>query len=710
MAKTRYTPREPIEEYQDKKEMVIPSAKNSTGGRPPYYDFAGKSGKERNKNSKPGTSKRKAMSEAQKKKRQKERAAARKKKKEEEALLASVPKVASKPAHDDDNKSDSKSDEETESEDEEKKRKVPLSRLKDPNKNDGAAPGAGVDSAVAAADGQESKKATPKLNLLKPFHQSKKQKVDHKSLSDAEDPTTTATTTKLAPPEKSIVDPAASAKDQQPEVVAGDSVVLKTPKQPKKNVDAQVTTTESKESCSSMSFTNLDALTPSNETKDEVISSLKDAFSSNVVELESLSNEVLPNINTLPPKAINFFLSIFGHNDILPASHVVEDLVMFVPICTSFKFASLAEHKMKKDKSHQFRLRYFGGVGDQDSETLTDRNNPKLELVDCIRMFYTSIFNNPENQHIDDCVRRARSLFITAKTLSSRRGRAKNGDGKAGDQQASEAPCSLDEKEEIIACINFAFLDGYGFFVNWLATTSEKVDPKKYGDELMVLCGQNSTFQHRHLALFLMKAVNFAVVTHLRLKNTLSPNDYIIVLQARVTANEKSAKFYGSIGFDEVGPLDDESSLSKEVFPTFPVLMEQAKNSTSDYIHYIWDSLDICVFKNTTGSFGKVRSFSRRFKNVSYMNIDFTKNKDEFFFPFAMQRRNLMLLASNLEMFFLPFLGSTEKEEDYIEPNSVYTDRLTTMITSHERNLLMKGKKGKAKWLNDECIDFYIRW
>jgi hypothetical protein len=198
-----------------------------------------------------------------------------------------------------------------------------------------------------------------------------------------------------------------------------------------------------------------------------------------------------------------------------------------------------------------------------------------------------------------------------------------------------------------------------------------------------------------------MKAAHFAVVMHLRLEKALSP-DNCIVLQARVAAKEESAKFYQHIGFEEVGAIDDDPTLRSQIFESFPTLLADAHESKTDCIHFIRNQEDICLFKNDTGSFGRIHSFSRRFGKISFSTDDkYISETTDISFPFAIQRRNLMLLSSNLYFFFLPYRDNAHMD-DFIEPN-----RSITIIAERERAIL---RKKTPAWLNDECIDFYIRW
>ena len=66
----------------------------------------------------------------------------------------------------------------------------------------------------------------------------------------------------------------------------------------------------------------------------------------------------------LPTDAMNFLFAIFGDGDkgrSEPVEHADEDLVYFVPLCTSMRIAALAKQKLKVGR-YQFRLAtvFFG--------------------------------------------------------------------------------------------------------------------------------------------------------------------------------------------------------------------------------------------------------------------------------------------------------------------------------------------------------------
>ena len=155
---------------------------------------------------------------------------------------------------------------------------------------------------------------------------------------------------------------------------------------------------------------NVSAAVPSVETEDELKSRLLEAFNEYLEELKPHVDEVIPNINQLPPEAIRFLTSIFGGDDLLPATNAVENLVSFLPIATSSKLASFAHQKMKDD-TFQFQLRYFAGGGSSDGSP------DSLKEAEFIKTFLQSIFNEPEHEPINQCVECARTLYITAKTI-----------------------------------------------------------------------------------------------------------------------------------------------------------------------------------------------------------------------------------------------------------------------------------------------------
>ena len=457
----------------------------------------------------------------------------------------------------------------------------------------------------------------------------------------------------------------------------------------------------------SMSFANvMRSPGQSRETVEQVLQRLCDAFSGTSEQLELLSRQFIPDIEALSSAAINFFLCIFGGPNIEQSQHASEDLFHFIPLCTSLRFAAVAQHKMKSGM-YQLRLRYFAGLGEDQKQ----RNNPNLDVADGIRNFFNSIFEHPDKKSVEDCSRKARSLYITVRS-------APNAPSKKKKQSTAKSAtvCPGEPNETIVACINFCLMPGHGFFVNWLATTPTPLEKTKYGEDLLFVATDGSWLR-RHFALFLLRAANLAVVSHLRLLPT-PLNDYCIVLQARTVGKETAAKFYSRVGFDEVGLVDGEALLNEQVYEGFPLTLRDGKESLTDYMHFLWEYDDISIFKNSTGTFGSLTSFSRRFRNAfilmgnaarstppnkMFSTLDSLTSKENFTFPFAAIRNHLMILATDLDFFYLPFRQSPEEMHDFI-----HADRWNqyVTVTPRDRSYFMQNDG----WLNDAGIDFYIRW
>ena len=446
----------------------------------------------------------------------------------------------------------------------------------------------------------------------------------------------------------------------------------------------------------------------SKQMTEQVQSTLQKAFNANLNELESAARKVLPDINSLSPKATKFLVSIFGDENILPVKHNDEDLAEFLSLGTSLKFAALATNKVA-DGSYQLRLRYFAGLGNDD---MKDRSSPEqaaaVLVAKGIKRFFTSIFNNPENAPIEECVSRSRSLYITVKSSPHKATPDKSQSSEVPPEELVSSSTMLKPTassaadETIVACINFSIMDGgHGFFVNWLATSNEEINQRKYGTSLQVVCA-NGTWQRRHLALFLLKAAHVSVILHLRMAGSLQ-DQYHIVLQARTSAKEKSAHFYTKVGFEEGGVIDKESELSSAVFSQFPTVLETASKSNTDYMHWIWDTEDICVFKNSSGSFGDLRSFAKRLKS-SFPKI-VTSDTLSVTVPFALSREHYVLLSYQLEFFLLPFQKNAD-HQGFIMPNRLYDGGHFTLLNDRA----LKSIRRNAGWLTDEAIDLYIRW
>jgi hypothetical protein len=366
----------------------------------------------------------------------------------------------------------------------------------------------------------------------------------------------------------------------------------------------------------------------------------------------------------------------------------------------SLKLAALASQKIDGNV-YQVRLHYFGGLGKEEHL----QNQPDLSVVNVIRRFFTAIFINPENAPIDDCVRRARSLYITVRTKTP----VKTGPGKS--DRSTDAGATMEYEESIIACINFALLENcHGFYINWLATSNEHVSAKRYGHDMAFLTAGLS-WQRNSLALFLIRTVNIAVISHHRVMETISHN-FNIVLQARTASEEVSARFYQAVGFEEGGSVESTRDLINKVYVGFDEELKMAEQSRTDYIHFIWNEEDIVIFKNVTGRIGKNKSLSRPLNQLFPQLQDPPLGKDEkrspfkpdFSFPFLFKRNHFMLLATNLECLYLPFHNGADMT-NYISPNTAVVGNACTDIEEKNRK-----KMASAAWLDDRCMDFFVRW
>jgi hypothetical protein len=448
----------------------------------------------------------------------------------------------------------------------------------------------------------------------------------------------------------------------------------------------------------SMSYANVKS--PTSTSSPEITpASIKDIFESSSKDMEEYVRENLPDLQALKPKAVSFLSSILGKPGETEADRIVHDeidLCQFVEIFTSKKLAALSQIQIGKE-TYQLRLRYFGGMGER-----TDPSD--AAVINNIAQFFKVIFNDPEWKSVNDCVRRARSLFVTARNKNPMKAPPPSSLEEVG--SSTILPSEPVYEETIISCINFALLNDKGFYVNWLGTSNENITKQKYGDELLLLTKGGSSWQRHHLATFLLKAVNLAVIGRLRNFKKLS-SSYNIVLQARATAEENAAKFYLAIGFDEGGYVESVPDLAAEVFEDFDSLLTKAETSNTDYIHFIWGSPDIVMFKNSTGKLSKSRTLSRSYMTLFPELTEVSDQNDPYHFiaPFSATRLHLMILSTDLEFFYLPFCHGLDMT-DFILPSSTGLGRHYTNLTTRDRSKFVD----KGGWLTDQCVDLLLGW
>lgn len=425
------------------------------------------------------------------------------------------------------------------------------------------------------------------------------------------------------------------------------------------------------------------------------------AFGINAEAMTGYVKQSRTELTSLGPEAIEFILSIFGSSDVLPVHHAVIDLEKFVPISSSLRFALLSKQKMNTGVS-QFAVHYFAGL--QEHKEKREPSSTDIQTVNKLCTFLKSIFTT-EDKKITECIKYARSLFVTVKHSISK-GKKKDpsslpqavgsSDGDPKDDQEEEV------KETVVSCINFAMMPKHGLYINWLATSNEEVTTRKYGKDLPLLV-TNGRWYKSHFALFLLRAANLAVITYFKMFQ-LSVDDYMILLQA--STKERATHFYTTHGFEEGEMVDSESSYDTAVFPGFKEVKEELEQSTTDRIHFMFNAENIVVFKNTTGLFGNTRILRYQPGYDSVETLAASKAKDyEVTFPFKAVRNHLMILAQKLQFFYLPFQDGVDLG-GFITPNRVFTDRHRAYLSERDIESIRKP----SGWLGDPSIDFMMKW
>jgi hypothetical protein len=399
---------------------------------------------------------------------------------------------------------------------------------------------------------------------------------------------------------------------------------------------------------------------------------------------DEFQNDHLPELKSLSSEAVRFFSSIYSTPSTPSLQHALANLADFASIFTSVKLALLAKQKLNNGML-QFRVRYFGGLF-TSSTASSGRDDPNLLVARQIRTFFTSIFNNPDNDSIEDCTRRARTIYITCSTVTS---------GRRDDTNVTE---------RIIAAINFAYMDDDGFFVNWLATANDDIIQRKYGSDLHFLLG-HGTWQRHNLSSFLLRLTNLIVIGNLRVNDQLT-NYYFIALQANVQRQQRSADFYHALGFEEKGPVETEVELDTNVFEGFRHIQGTHDQSNTDYIHFMWNAEDIVVFV-TPEAWGLKTGMSlcRQYSGGIFPDNPLLPQNTDFEFPFIVRRDILSLLATNLDFFYIPFDHGVNVY-DFAIPDPPFEGTSTNLIRSHDFDVL-RDPKG---WIENSHIDFFVDW
>lgn len=425
------------------------------------------------------------------------------------------------------------------------------------------------------------------------------------------------------------------------------------------------------------------------------------------LEIESIANEVLPQIDSLSTEAVTFILSMLGGMETPAATNLRIDLAHFVPMFTSLRLATMAAQPGSNvNQESQFSVRYFAGNGENKGQGTSQSKNLDMVVSKMIETFFCDSFKKPEREEIRKCTTCAHSIFVTVRKPLEEKGDHRRTAKKGASIAASPEPeLEALKKESIICCLNFALLGTNGFFVNWLATSGAAVTEVQAGKDFLLVHG-GGDWKRRGLGLFLMKATNLAVMTKLRLSDQFNAEHYCILLQARMTNEEVGHLFYKAVGFEEAGTIESMAEMDHEAFPGCAQIVRDAPHSKVDYIHLICDDPNILLFRNRTGTFGKITSLaSRCSKIVKFRELASPSAVKEFSFPFAFRRNLFLILAKNLDAFFLPFQQGA-KMDDFIEANTVYTNNQTVVMSEKDRKTVTHNKG----WLNDAAIDFMIRW
>ena len=420
---------------------------------------------------------------------------------------------------------------------------------------------------------------------------------------------------------------------------------------------------------------------PQNQEETDHIKFCCQLFINGLQNLDGVAKVFRPTFECLEVPALNFVMAIFGNEKLPPQPSAHVPLISFLPLMSSLKVGTLAHDKVTSSETYRLHLCYYAGCSNQSDLTIEEQKELNA-IGKIIIKFLTSQFRNgTEDEVIQDCVNKSQSLYITA-------------------QHDGEIPT-----ETIVSCINFALIPERGFYVDWLATSHEEITVEKYGPTFHCLC-KGGIWVQRNLGLFLMQAANFAVYSHL---STLNPDlpSYTVALQARIDREERAQDFYVNNGFEEIDNISAMSDLDFVVFDGFQALYEAAQKSTTDYLHITFagdGGENIVVYRNTTGIIGPGLPFGKRAD--SYTQQFATQHDAGYFvFPFCAKRETLLLLASGLDFFFLPFKKGVDMD-GYLHPSIEYSLGCAAQV--YLRNI--EELKELKSWFTDANIDFYAQW
>jgi len=102
----------------------------------------------------------------------------------------------------------------------------------------------------------------------------------------------------------------------------------------------------------------------------------------------------------------------------------------------------------------------------------------------------------------------------------------------------------------------------------------------------------------------------------------------ILVLQTLVVAMEKAhQQFYSHLGFVDCGDISESASMRHDLVDENASVLVAGEDSKTDYVHFMQDESNLCVFCNQTGEFGDVHHLHRRIRCHYYKDKPVSTDK-----------------------------------------------------------------------------------
>ena len=254
------------------------------------------------------------------------------------------------------------------------------------------------------------------------------------------------------------------------------------------------------------------------------------------------------------------------------------------------------------------------------------------------------------------------------------------------------------DNEIIVACINFAVMGRYGYFVNWIGVLPYRITEAIFGAPFHFETG-GGTWKQKHLGTFLLEIAHLVSRIIIQTNHGLS-DIYYVILQAIIDEKETAHRFYNQLGFAELGFLENDNEL-QTVFRQLPDVVESGKLSCTDFINFICHNnadINLEVLVNEGGVFTQNSTLRRGPPGGNIVLV---------YFPFSLRRKDFLALAEGLPCFFLPFENDLTWFE-FIIPNVKYTNYNTVNLQTRD-TLCLSGRDENA-WINDTIVDFVQKW